>query len=388
LTCLNISAVKEYYRCWAEVDLNALTANLAQIRSLAGSTKKILTVVKADAYGHGLRQIATRLMQSGTDLFGVANLTEARAIRSIGQGWPILLLGACLPEEVETAVRENLTATISSLEEAEQFSNAAKRVKKSALLQLKIDTGLGRLGVPPEKAAALLADIERLPGVLVNGLFTHYSSSEDDPAFTQKQRTLFSNVVQAMLSSGKRLDWIHASNSGGLLHETDSICNSVRPGLLVYGIVPPGQRSIDPHWATRFSPVLSWKCRVSFVKEVSPGTPISYGHTFVSDKPLRVATITAGYGDGYLRAASNRASVLIAGELCQVLGRVTMDQMVVDVSRVPEVFRGAEVVLIGEQGGQKITASELAGWCDTVPWEILTNIAYRVPRIYRGSHAA
>jgi alanine racemase len=181
--------------------------------------------------------------------------------------------------------------------------------------------------------------------------------------------------------------WLHASNSGGLLLEPRAPCNVIRAGLLVFGVVPAGKRLVSPPACRQFRPALSWKCRVSLVKEVPAGTPISYGHTFVTTTTTRIAILTAGYGDGYFRAASNRARVLIGGQRCPVLGRVTMDQIVVDVS-VPQVQPGDEAVLIGRQGDGQVTTNELAAWCDTIAWEVLTNITYRVPRIYRGGQAS
>lgn len=376
------------YRCWAEVDLSALRGNLAWIRHRAGKDVKIITVVKADAYGHGLKQIAALLMQSGTDIFGVANLTEAQAIRSVGRGWPILMLGACLPDEVETAVRDDVMPTISSVAEAQAFEMAAAKQNKFALVHVKIDTGMGRLGAPVAAAMELLARMAALPHLHVSGIYTHYASAEDDRAFSSAQRKQFESTVSELRAKKLLPPLVHANNSAALLHEPRSIGNVVRPGLLVYGITPPGLRRVDGKVRKHLHAALSFHCRVSFVKEIAKGTPLSYGRTFVAPKRLRVATLTAGYGDGYPRAASNRGEVLIHGKRCRVLGRVTMDQTLVDVSAVNNVMPGDEVVLIGRQVREEITASELAATCDTVPWEVLTNITYRVPRIYRGGQAA
>lgn len=374
------------YRCWAEVDLDALRENLAWIRHRVGAEVKIMTVVKADAYGHGLKQIAALLMQSGTDIFGVANLAEAQAIRSVGRGWPILMLGACLPFEVEIAVREEVMVTISTLEEARQFSAAAERVGKVAGLHLKIDTGMGRLGAHPREAPALWNAISSLPGVKMRGLYTHFSSVEDDAAFSRGQKRQFRRVLQSLPHAA--LDYLHANNSGALLFEHDTNFNTVRPGLLVYGVLPPGGRKLESELPENVRPALNWKCRVSLVKTISRGTALSYGRGFIARRTMRVATLTAGYGDGYPRSASNRARVLIQGEACRVLGRVTMDQMIVDVSHLEDVKSGEEVALIGKQGNRQITANDLAKWCKSIPWEILTAITARVPRIYRGGQAA
>lgn len=380
--------MKLAYRCWAEIDLSALRENLVWIRDRVGPDVRIMTVVKADAYGHGLKQIAALLMQSGTDVFGVANLAEARNIRAVGPGWPVLMLGACLPDEVETAVRDEVMPTVSTLQEGQWFSAAATRLNKVVRLHVKVDTGMGRLGVEPDKAPALINQLAALPGIKVQGLYSHYSSVEDDVAFTRRQADAFIGLVRQLKMEGVDVPWIHSNSSGGLLLEPGTIFNLVRPGLLVYGVLPQGARPIDAQHKGHFHAALSFHCRVSLVKTIAAGRPISYGHTFVSPAPMKVATLTAGYGDGYLRAGSNRAEVLIRGKRCRIVGRITMDQMVADVTHVPEIEPGDEVALIGRQGGEEITATELAGWFNTIPWEVLTNITYRVPRIYQGGHAA
>lgn len=368
--------------------MDALRGNLAWIRHRVGPRVRILTVVKADAYGHGLKQIAALLMQSGTDIFGVANLDEARMIRSVGRGWPILMLGACLPGEVEWAVRDEVRPTISTGEEARAFSAAAARLNKSVPVHVKVDTGMGRLGVPPAKAVGLVQEIRRLPGLKLEGLYTHYASAEDDPVFSKEQARRFQRVLTQLRAARCRIPLIHADNSAAVLHLPRLSHSLVRPGLLVYGIRPTGSRTGPKEETEQFEPALSFKCRVSLVKEITRGTSLSYGRSFVAPRTLRVATLTAGFGDGYLRAGSNRARVLIGGQRCRVLGRITMDQMLVDVSRVKSVQPGDEAVLIGRQGDDRITANELAGWCRTIPWEVLTAITYRVPRLYRGSQAS
>ena len=370
------------------MDLDALRSNLAWIRHRVGPQIKILTVVKADAYGHGLKQIAALLMQSGTDIFGVANLAEAHTIRSVGKGWPILMLGACLPHEIEHAVRDEVRPTISSLAEAKAFSEAAKRLRRDVPVHVKVDTGMGRLGVETKQAFDLLQSIQTLPGLTLEGLYTHYASAEDDAAFSSEQTRRFREVLSACASAGIQIPLIHASNSAALLHEADEGCNLVRPGLLVYGELPLGKRTDNTVFQKYFRPALSLKCRVSLVKEISKGDSLSYGRTFIAPQMMRVATLTAGYGDGYLRSGSNKAQVFVKGRRCRVLGRITMDQTMVDVSEINDVSPGDEAVLIGTQGEDTITASELASWCGTIPWEVLTAITHRVPRIYRGSQAA
>ena len=373
------------HRCWAEIDLDALRNNLAWLRHRIGLGNHILTVVKADAYGHGLRQIATLLMQSGTDVFGVANLDEARDIRAVGRGWPILMLGACLPEETERAIKDNVMPTLSSLEEARRFSKAAGKLKKTVRAHIKVDTGMVRLGVPTPDALQLIQAATKLPHLEINGLYTHYASAEDNASFSRRQRQAFSQLVQSL---DQDLDYLHANNSAALLHEPDSIYNLARPGLLVYGVLPPGRRRVPTVLKKNLQVALSWKCRVSFLKIISKGTPLSYGQRFTARRKMRVATLTAGYGDGYLSSGSGQARVLIGGKRCAVLGRITMDQMLVDVSSVLGVQCGDEAVLIGSQERQTITVNQLAEWAGTIPWETLTAITHRVPRVYRGGQAA
>ena len=380
--------MNKVYRCWAEVDLNALRGNLAWIRHRVGSAVKVITVVKADAYGHGLKQIAGLLMQSGTDVFGVANLAEAAAIRSVGKGWPVLMLGACLPEEVEMAVFDQVMPTLSSLAEAQSFSAAGARLGRTVPVHIKIDTGMGRLGIGLGEAKELIFAVRTLPHLQLAGIYSHYAAAEENAAFSRRQAARFSAVLRPLVKEAGTPEYVHVNNSAAVLFESGTIYNTVRPGLLVYGILPASSRRVPASLSRNLQPALSWKCRISFVKTVPANTPLSYGRSFVTRKATRVATITAGYGDGYLRSGIARAKVLVAGTRCAVLGRVTMDQMLVDVTRVKNAAPGDEVVLIGSQAGEKIAAGELADWCGTIPWEILTNINHRVPRVYFGQQAA
>ena len=278
--------------------------------------------------------------------------------------------------------------TVSSLAEAEAFATAAKKAKKTAQLHLKVDTGMGRLGCAPEQAEELIERIAVLPGVHLAGLYTHFASVEDEFHYTQRQRTVFGKLLNALNARQRTFDYLHANNTAALLLEEAGPYNAVRPGLLVYGVLPFGRRKLEVPGLDQLQPALSLKCRVTLVKDVPKGTRMSYGGLHTTTRTTRVATISAGYGDGYLRAASERANVLIAGERCQVLGRITMDQMMVDVTKLPATKAGDEVVLIGRQGEQQLTATEIAQWAETVPWEVLTAITYRVPRIYRGIQAS
>ena len=383
-----ISRVSFSHRCWAEIDLDALRGNVAWLRHRLGPGTSLMTVVKADAYGHGLRQIATLLMQSGTDIFGVANLNEARDIRAVGRGWPILMLGACLPDETERAIKDNVMPTLSTIDEARRFARTAKKLKRTVSAHVKVDTGMGRLGAQPEDAPAMLDAIARLPNLNVVGLYSHFASAESNAAFSRRQRSRFKKLLKTLTAAGHTFSQIHFNNSAGLLHEPDSLYNLARPGLLVYGVLPHGRRRAPATLKRNLRPALSWKCRLSLVKEITAGTPLSYGGTFTAPRRMRVATLTAGYGDGYLCSAAGQAKVLIGGKSCPVLGRITMDQMLADVSRVKTAKPGDEAVLIGPQGKAAITAHQLADWAGTIPLEVLTAITYRVPRVYRGGQAA
>lgn len=364
---------QSYYRCWVEVDLNAVRHNVAAIRRHTGQRAKLMAVVKADAYGHGLLPVASVLMQCGVNAFAVANLGEALALRHLGgAGWPILLFGPALPFEVPKIVEADITPTLSTLAEAEMFAAEAFRQNKRLRVQIEVDTGMGRVGFWHEDALEQIRNIASLPALEIEALYTHFPSADENLAETRHELELFLNVP----GPGIR----HAANSAALLNLPESVLDMVRPGLLLYGIGPA---------SGEFHPALSFKARVVLVKSVAAGRTISYGQTFVANKPMRIATVAAGYADGFSRHLSNKAEVLIGGMRCRVVGRVTMDQIMVDVTAVPQVNCGDEVVFIGRQGAGEITASEIAGWEETIPWEVLCGITKtaRVPRVYHGTSA-
>ena len=328
-------------------------------------------------------------MQAGTDIFGVANLNEARDIRAVGRGWPIVMLGACLPDEVERAVKDNVMPTLSTIDEARRFSRTAKKLKRTVSAHVKIDTGMGRLGVSPEHAAELLDAIARLPNLNAVGLYSHFASAESDAAFSRRQRGQFNRLMKQLTASGHNFDHVHMNNSAGLLHEPDSIYNLVRPGLLVYGVLPHGKRRVTAAMKRNLRPALAWSCRVSLVKEISKGTPLSYGRSFIAPRRMRVATLTAGYGDGYLCSAAGNAKVLVSGKLCPVLGRGddgTKCSLMFQKSNPPSP--AMKRCSLAAKANREITAHQLADWAGTLPLEVLTAIAYRVPRVYRGGQAA
>ena len=369
-------------RCWAEIDLAALERNLRLIRASLPSHMRYVAVVKADAYGHGLHQTAARLMHSGADLFAVATLSEATAIRELGPGWPILLLSPILPDEDSYLAEYDLSATVSSSEEIARFSEVGRLAGKPVSVHLKIDTGMGRLGVWHEHAAGLYAAIAASPDLRLAGVFTHFASPED-AVFTAEQRSRF--LIALSHCDGIRLDqiFVHADNSAGI--ETlpgTSPFNAVRIGLLQFGILPQRNSLLCE---VHTEPVFSLKTRVGLVKTLPAGQTISYGRTHMLERETRVAILCAGYGDAIPRSVSGRAQVLIQGRRCNVLGRVTMDQTIVDVTDLPCVQCGEEVILVGRQSGAEISIGEFSSWADTIPWETLCSVTKRVPRIYRTS---
>jgi alanine racemase len=370
-------------RCWAEIDLAALERNLRLIRASLPPHMRYVAVVKADAYGHGLPQTVARLMHAGADLFAVANLSEAEAIRELGPGWPILLLSPLLPEEDRYLAELDLAATVSTEDEVARFEAVGRAAGRPVSVHMKIDTGMGRLGVWHERTPELYLKIRDASHVRLAGVFTHFASPDDDPAFTSEQRRRFLAALQRCEKLPLNELFIHADNSAGI--ETlpgGSPFNAVRVGLLQFGVLPhPNSLLAQVHT----EPVFSFHTRVGIVKDLPHGTGISYGRTHTLRSDSRVAVLTAGYGDGLPRAASNRAQTLIRGRRCPVLGRVTMDQTVVDVTDVPGVERGDEVVLVGRQQGAEISLTEFSRWADTIPWETLCSVTKRVPRIYKTS---
>jgi alanine racemase len=370
-------------RCWAEIDLAALERNLRLIRASLPPHIKYVAVVKADAYGHGLPQTVARLMHAGADLFAVANVTEAAAIRELGPGWPVLVLGPLLPEEDKFLLEYDVTAAVSTAEEVDRFEAAGRAAGRAVAVHLKIDTGMGRLGVWHEQARQLYEKIRLAAHIRLDGAFTHFSSADEDPAFTDEQRRRFLAALRSCPSLDLSRLLIHADNSAGL--ETahgDQPFNAVRVGLLQFGILPhPNSMLARVHT----EPVFSFRTRVGIVKQLPRGTDISYGRTQTLRRDSTVAVLCAGYGDGIPRACSSRAQVLIRGRRCPVLGRVTMDQTIVDVTDVPGVKCGDEATLVGRQDGAMISIAEFSTWSDSIPWETLCSVTKRVPRIYQTS---
>lgn len=367
-------------RCWAEIDLAALERNLRLIRASLPAHMRYVAVVKADAYGHGLPQTVARLMHAGADLFAVANLSEAVAVRDLGPGWPILLLSPLLPEEDRYLAEHDLSATVSCAEEVARFDAVGRKSGRKISVHLKIDTGMGRLGIWHTAAPGLHAQIRAAANLELAGVFTHFAAP-DDNEFTMEQRRRFLAALDHCDGLNPERVFVHADNSAGI--ETmpgASPFNAVRIGLLQFGILPHAHSLLSQ---VRTEPVFSFRTRVGLVKRLPSGQTISYSRTHTLSRDTTVAILCAGYGDGIPRSVSNRAHVLIRGQRCPVLGRVTMDQTIVDVSQVDSVTCGDEVVLVGKQENAKISIGEFSAWADTIPWETLCSVTKRVPRVYR-----
>lgn len=363
----------ELRRCWAEIDLAALRYNARVARDRVGGSVELMAVVKANAYGHGLAKVAQALANDA-DLFGVATLEEALEVRANLPDRAVLILGPALPEERSAIVERRFIASISSYADAEEFDRVA--TQDPALLNLVVDTGMGRLGVREEDAIEVTKRIARLRGVRLHSISTHLPVADEDAEFTRDELSRFRDLIETMRREVPGDYKVHALLSAGILRFAETPFDIVRAGLLLYGASPL------PELQQLLKPVMTVKARVALIRDAPAGATISYGRTFTTPRRMRVATIGAGYADACPRAVSNRgAAVLIGGRRCPLLGRVTMDMIMADVSDV-NAGVGDEVVLIGRQGDEKILASELAAHAGTIPWEIFTGIGTRVRRVY------
>lgn len=365
-----------YRPTWVEIDLDALAYNLAQVRKFISDRTKILVCVKKDAYGHGLVPVARRLILEGADYLGVAGIHEAIMLREENISQPILVLGTVLPSAVEPIVKYNLTQAVCSEELAAALNKKAKSLNKKTNIHIKVDTGMGRIGVLYNDALKFIKKINTLKFLNIQGVFTHLPCADNNPEFTRYQIGLFNQLRDQLKKAKMRVPLYHAANSMGIIAYKESHFNLVRPGLMVYGLYPKEDLKI------KLKPALSLKSRIVYLKRVPKGYGISYGHTYYTKKETTIATLPVGYGDGYLRILSNKADVLIRGKRFRVAGNICMDQTMVDINDL-KVRVGEEVVLLGSQGRkEKITAQELACLADTIPYEIVCNIGNRLPRVY------
>ena len=359
-------------RAWAEIHLAALKQNLEVARAACGCA--LMAVVKAGAYGHGLEEVAKALATEDIAFFGVANVGEARRIRHAGVTTRCYLLGATWEGEREEIVACDWTPCLSSLEEAAHFNQLAKAAGKRLAVHLAVDTGMGRGGFLQDHLPATMSALERMTHLDIEGIGSHLPAADEDEEFTRGQIARFRAILDE-LGGPERFKWRHLLNSAGLLAYDRSVCNLARPGLMLYGVAPL------PGYQEKLRTVMTLKSRVTLVRTLPAGHGVSYGRQFVTTQPTRVATVGIGYGDGYPRHLSGKgADVGIRGRRCPILGRVTMDQIMVDVTHADDVMEGDEV----EMFGPHIPVAEIAAKADTIVWDIFTGITPRVTRCYTG----
>ena len=356
------------------IDLDGLRANIAAIRAAVPASAMLLAVVKADAYGHGAVQVAKAAKEAGASWLAVALVEEGVTLREAGIDLPILMLGATSPAEMELGAANDITLTVCSPEMVRAAEQAALKAGKAAQVHLKLDTGMSRIGARNEdEVQAVLSALAECPHVRLTGAFTHFADCDGDtPDFTLLQLERFRRLT-ALLPEGIIR---HCANSAAI-HRLmpEAAFDMVRMGISMYGYPP-----VDTDCPLK--PFMRWETSVTYVKEIAPGDTVSYGRTYRAETPVRVATFACGYGDGYHRAASGRAQVLIRGHRVPVIGRICMDQMMADVTDIPEVQPGDTVTLIGTDGGETITADDIAGWAGTIGYEILLAATGRVPRVW------
>lgn len=371
--------LKRYSRpIWVEINLSYLGFNLAQLRKFVAPEVKIMPVVKADAYGHGIVEVSQYLISQGIDYLGIATVDEGICLRKAGLVTPLLILGSILPEETDLLLEYNLIPTICNWETALALNNLAGQRNLSARVHIKIDTGMGRIGIWHEEVLEFFLKIRELINLDIEGIWTHFASAEEED-FTNLQLTRFNFVLGGLKSIGFNFSYIHAANSTAILKNKDSHFNLVRPGLTLYGVYP----DISLKEIIELKPVMNIRTKVIFIKKVPAGHSISYGRTFTTQRESLIATLPVGYGDGYSWTLSNRAMVLVRGRRVPVVGRVCMDQIMIDVTDIEDVRLGEEVVLLGEQGNERITVEELAGLSGTIPYEVLCRINSYIPHIYK-----
>lgn len=374
-------------RTWAEIDLDAAADNLAAIRRRIGEKPMLCCVIKADAYGHGAVRLAKEYEELGADWLALSNIEEAMQLRRAGITLPMLVLGYTPPEAAALLAENNISQCAYSSEYCTALSEYAVKSGVSVKIHIKVDTGMSRLGFYFQninRDTAVVEEIEnacRLPGLIPEGIFTHFAEADGGAAgmmYTMRQFGCFKELIETLSRRGIDFPIRHCANSGATLDYSMSHMDMVRAGIILYGMSP----SDDVMHPEKLKPVLSLRAVISHIKEIESGSDISYGRTYTADKKLRVATIPIGYADGYSRQLSGKADILVHGVRCPILGRICMDQCMIDVTAVPEAKVGDTVTLIGEDGGDAIRAEELALLMDTIPYEVVCGLSKRVTRVY------
>lgn len=369
-------------RAWAEIDLDAIAHNVREIKRITGKRVEMMGVVKADAYGHGVLEVIRTLLDNGVTQLAVSMLDEAIQIRQMGIEVPILILSYTDPARAEEIVLNNVTQTVFSHDLAQALSAAAVKLGMNAKIHVKVDTGMTRVGfMPGYSAVKNIMEIGRLPGLIIEGLFTHFASAdESEKDYTMMQFELYMSVCSELGRVGIHIPVKHVCNSAGIIQYPEMHLDLVRPGVILYGLYPSQQ--VDRN-KIHLKPAMTLKANVILVKDVEQDTCISYGRTFRTSRLSRIATIPIGYADGYTRLLSNKGKVLVNGEFAPIVGRVCMDQCMIDVTDLKqEVHVGDEVVLFGSQNGQSISVDEVAAEFGTINYEVVCIIGKRIPRVY------
>lgn len=371
---------------FAEINLDALRENYAVVCESVSSRTAVLAVVKADAYGHGYYDVAKELDRLGVDAFGVAFLAEGIQLRKAGIDKPILLLGGIYPGQERKCIRFDISSAVFSLDQLKALDRAAGRLYRKASVHLKVDTGMGRLGVPYDQMQRLLDDLKLLPNICLEGVFSHLATAdeldESGQYFTRLQVERFSWAVTQVRQAGFAPRYVHITNSAGTLLNDYPLCNLVRLGIALYGALP----SQDFQGRLSLQPVMRFKSAIAMLKWVEPSTTISYGRRFTAEQPTLIASVPVGYADGYPRSLTNKGQALVRGQRARVSGTVCMDWLMLDVTPISGVAVGDDVTLMGTDcQGNIISAEELAGWAGTISYELFCGISKRVPRVYIGA---
>jgi alanine racemase len=380
---------------WAEIDLKAYAHNIRELRRITRPPARLMAVVKANGYGHGAVEVAREALLNGAQCLGVARLNEAIALREAGLEAPILILGYSSPELAPLLIKYELTQTVYSLSTASALSEQAVRKGEKINVHLKVDSGMGRLGLllestsgSPDKTAIqntvqTIESITRLPGLAVEGIFTHFATADsDDKSYADLQLQRFMELLNGLQKEGLAPPVKHAANSAAVIDIPDSHLDMVRPGIATYGLHPSDE--VNKH-IIDLKPVMTLKSRIIHVKEVAPGFNISYGITFQTKTHTTIATVPVGYADGFNRLLSSRGHMLVHGCRVPIVGRVCMDLTMLDVGGVADVTLEDEVVVFGKQGNEAVTADEIAADLDTINYEVVSTITGRVPRVYLRS---
>jgi alanine racemase len=362
---------------WIEVDKNAIAQNTRRIKELVGKEVAVMAIVKANAYGHGALAVSSTALLNGATHLGVATVNEAIELRDAGINAPILCLGYTPPWAVRQAIRYDLSLTLYDLEVARSFDRVAREMNATLRTHVKIDTGMARLGLMPEQVIPFFRGLSNLRNLQTEGLYTHFSSADSDAEYTHRQLKIFLDLYKLLRAAGFSFKYVHTANTAAVMSLSESRFNMVRVGIGMYGIDPGGEVRLP----AEFRPAMAWKTSIAQVKTLPPGSFVGYGNTYRTRGNERIAVIPVGYADGFRRAPQHWSDVLVNGVRTPIVGRVSMDMSTINVTNVPEVAIGDEVVLIGSQGGETISASEVAEKLGTSAYEVVSTILARVPRV-------